>query len=69
MHAIRAPREGPDGLAAAVARLRDAGEVVVQAGSGSELGVALTIDRELAWQPEGWTVRPLAGGPAQAAAR
>lgn len=67
VHAIRAPRMGPDGLAAAVARLRGQGEVVVQAASGGELGVALTFDRELAWQPQGWTVRPLGGGPASAA--
>jgi ATP phosphoribosyltransferase regulatory subunit len=58
VHAIRAPRAGPEGLAAAVATLRQAGQIVVQSGPGGELGVALTIDRELAWQSGAWTVRP-----------
>jgi ATP phosphoribosyltransferase regulatory subunit len=64
VRAIRAPRAGPAGLEAAVARLRQAGEVVVQAGPGGELGVALAIDRELAWQGGAWGVRPY--GPAGA---
>jgi ATP phosphoribosyltransferase regulatory subunit len=60
VHAIRAPRGGAAGLAAAVARLREAGEVVIQAGPGGELGVALAVDRELAWQDGAWVVRPAA---------
>ncbi len=57
--AIRAPRGDAPGLAQAVAALRDNGEVVVQAGPAGELGVALTIDRELAWLDGRWQVRPL----------
>ncbi len=62
VRAIRAPRSGPPGLAAAVSGLRGSGEVVVQAGPAGELGVALTIDRELAWEEGAWRVRALAAG-------
>jgi ATP phosphoribosyltransferase regulatory subunit len=62
VHAIRAPRAGAAGLDAAIAGLRAAGEVVVQAGPGGELGVALTIDRELAWEEGAWRVRPVPAG-------
>ncbi len=59
VRAIRAPRSGPPGLGAAVSGLRGNGEVVVQAGPAGELGVALTIDRELAWEEGAWRVRAL----------
>jgi len=64
VHAIRAPHAGPDGLEAAVTRLREHGEVVVRAGPGAEPGVALTIDRELTFESGAWTVRPCATGNA-----
>jgi len=60
VRAIRAPRAGPDGLEDAVTRLRENGEVVVRAEAGAEPGVALTIDRELAWQSGTWSVCPCA---------
>ncbi len=62
VHAVRAPRGGPPGLDAAVARLRGDGTVVIQADPGSELGVALAIDRELAWEQGAWRVRAVAAG-------
>ncbi len=58
--AIRAPRGDAAGLNEAVAALRENGEVVIQAGPAGELGVALTVDRELAWHAGRWQVRPLA---------
>jgi ATP phosphoribosyltransferase regulatory subunit len=61
VHAIRAPRTGPAGLETAVTGLRKAGEVVVQAGPGGELGVALTVDRELVWQAGTWNLLPYRG--------
>jgi len=61
LRAIRAPRGGDGGLAEAVAALRAQGEVVVQAGPGGELGVALQVDRELAWRGGAWHVVPWPG--------
>ncbi len=62
--AIRAPRSAdvaaPASLAAKVASLRAAGEIVILAGPGAELGVALRVDRELVWQEGAWIVRVLA---------
>ena len=58
VRAICAPHAGPDGLEAAVTRLREQGEVVVRAAPGTESGVALTIDRALVWQAGAWVVQP-----------
>ncbi len=64
-HAIVAPRLDDPALRAAIDALRAQGEIVVcQAGSartdqdGGEIGVALTVDRELAVQDGRWQVRP-----------
>ena len=63
VHAIRAPRSGDAGLASAVQALRDRGEVVINAGPGGELGVALVVDRELVWEQGQWRVRSAAASP------
>jgi ATP phosphoribosyltransferase regulatory subunit len=57
--AVRAPRAGAAGLDEAVTRLREDGQIVIQADPAGELGVALAIDRELVWQEGAWCVRPL----------
>jgi ATP phosphoribosyltransferase regulatory subunit len=60
VRAIRAPRAGDAALDATVDALRGRGEVVVRSAPGMDLGVALTIDRELVWEEGRWSVRDLA---------
>jgi len=65
VRAIRAPRGGDTKLAAVVQDLRARGEVVIAAGPGVELGVDLTVDRELVWQQGEWRVQLAAHTPGQ----
>jgi ATP phosphoribosyltransferase regulatory subunit len=59
--AILAPRRGDAALDAAVEALRREGEIVIRGTAaelrGGEVGVALTVDRELVWQDGCWSVR------------
>jgi ATP phosphoribosyltransferase regulatory subunit len=60
VRAILAPRQADPVLQAAIEALRRDGEVVIShgpAGEGTEVGVALTVDRELIWQDGRWSVR------------
>jgi hypothetical protein len=60
VRAIRAPNTDDPVLDAVVEALRDQGKVVVRAAPGVEVGVALTVDRELVLQDGKWRVRDLA---------
>ncbi|HYA66244.1 MAG TPA: ATP phosphoribosyltransferase regulatory subunit, partial [Burkholderiaceae bacterium] len=58
--AIRAPRVADPRLDEIVRALRQSGEVVVRGAQTEELGVALTVDRELVRKGETWIVRDVA---------
>lgn len=64
VRAIRAPRGDAPGLATAVAALRAGGQIVVQAGPGGDVGVALQVDRELVWSAGAWRVQARGTVPA-----
>jgi ATP phosphoribosyltransferase regulatory subunit len=60
VRAILAPRVADTALQAAIEALRGQGEIVIcnsSTGQGGEIGVALTVDRELVWQDGCWSVR------------
>ncbi|HKI17925.1 MAG TPA: ATP phosphoribosyltransferase regulatory subunit [Isosphaeraceae bacterium] len=63
VRAIRAPRAADPKLDAIVEELRTRGEVVIRAGAVGDLGVALTVDRELVWHNGTWSVRELPCAP------
>ncbi|SPE24454.1 ATP phosphoribosyltransferase regulatory subunit [Burkholderiales bacterium] len=63
VRAIRAPRAADPRLDELVEALRRRGEIVVRAGPAGDVGVALTVDRELVWQDGTWVVRELARDP------
>ena len=63
VRAIRAPRAADPKLDAIVEALRARGEVVIRADAVGELGVALTVDRELVWDNGTWSVRELPCAP------
>jgi ATP phosphoribosyltransferase regulatory subunit len=60
--AIRAPHDGDPALAARVAELRAAGEIVVRAGAATGPDGSLTFDRELRQVGGHWQVVALAPG-------
>ena len=60
VRAIRAPRIADSRLNELVQALRQRGEVVVRGSSAADIGVALTVDRELTCQAGTWIVRDLA---------
>ena len=60
VRAIRAPRVADSHLDEIVQALRQRGEVVVRGASAGELGVALTVDRELVCEGKIWAVRDVA---------
>jgi len=60
VRAIRAPRVADSRLDEIVQALRQRGEVVVRGASAGELGVALTVDRELVCEGKIWAVRDVA---------
>jgi ATP phosphoribosyltransferase regulatory subunit len=66
VRAIRAPNTADPVLQAVVEALRRQGKVVVQAAPGVEVGVALTVDRELVQQDGKWSVRDVPGAAAAA---
>jgi ATP phosphoribosyltransferase regulatory subunit len=60
VQAILAPRGDDAALQAAIEALRRDGEIVIRhapAGADEEIGVALAVDRELAWDGARWSVR------------
>ncbi|HYA75345.1 MAG TPA: ATP phosphoribosyltransferase regulatory subunit [Burkholderiaceae bacterium] len=61
LRAIRAPRVADPRLDELVESLRQRGEVVVRAGTAAEVGVALTVDRELVYSGGTWIVRDVPG--------
>lgn len=60
VRAIRAPRVADPRLDEIVETLRQRGEVVVRAAAVGEVGVSLTLDRELVWNEGTWIVRDVA---------